>query len=140
MENVKENVNPFATDISKDFLFNISTGQAADENVAEFLLNAEKMGDEQRQQFIKECIEDSNRFERVIKQNKIINFASMQKKKKITLAGKVTEVHLQRDLFAQLLCISLEKELDVYKRQAPISSHTWQPNFKTPKQWVICIR
>lgn len=82
MENVKGNVNPFATDISKDFLFNISTGQAADENVAEFLLNAEKMGDEQRQQFIKECIEDSNRFERVIKQNKIINFASMQKKKK----------------------------------------------------------
>lgn len=39
----------------------------------------------------------------------------MQKKKNITLAGKVTEVRLQRDLFAQLLCISLEKELAIDK-------------------------
>lgn len=45
---LKSNINPFATDIHRDSLLNISTGKAVPEHIEIFLLNIEKIGNEQR--------------------------------------------------------------------------------------------
>lgn len=93
----------------------MSNGQAADEKVAEFLLNVEKKGEELRNRFIAECAADVNRFQKSLKQNVITNFSSMEKKKKVKVADKLVEVRLQRDLFGQLLVVALEKKIDIDK-------------------------
>ncbi|KAL7293068.1 hypothetical protein TKK_0013512 [Trichogramma kaykai] len=54
------------------------------------------------------CTEDKINFKQyVIKRNKILNFASIAKKTKINVGGKIEEVKLQRDLSGRLLGISL---------------------------------
>lgn len=114
-EIIKTNFNPFANDIDRHSLFNMSTGQAVPEEIENFLLNIEQNGNAQREQFIEECTQDKDRFERAIKKNKILNFTHALQKKKITVSGKVIEVRMQRDLFGQLLCISLNKTLNIEK-------------------------
>jgi hypothetical protein len=57
----------------------------------------EKLGNEQREQFINECSEDPERFERPIKRNKILNFATAVPKQKISVSGKLIVVQMQRD-------------------------------------------
>ena len=78
---INQYINPFATDLDKDLLYNISNGQAASGPITEFLINVEKMGNELRQTFISECAVDESRFEKIIKKNKILTFADMLKKK-----------------------------------------------------------
>ncbi|GFV11585.1 uncharacterized protein TNCV_975751 [Trichonephila clavipes] len=51
----------------KDSLYNIATAKPVPENVANFLLNIEKNGEDLRKQFITECAEDQNRFDKPIK-------------------------------------------------------------------------
>ena len=67
IENIRQKVNPFAADLDKQYLFNISTGQAAEEKVADFLLNIEENGGEKCKKFIDECSQDQNKFESSIK-------------------------------------------------------------------------
>jgi hypothetical protein len=112
---MKQNVNPFSKDNDKYNLYNISTGQAVSEDIGHFLLNVEKLGNEQREQFINERSEDAERFERPIKRNKILNFATAVPKQKISVSGKLIAVQMQRDLFGQLLSISLEQKLNIDK-------------------------
>lgn len=71
---IRTNMNPFTEDLDRNLLFNISTGQAATENITNFLLDVEKMGNKQREDFIKECVEDHSRFEKPIKRNKVHTF------------------------------------------------------------------
>ncbi|GFT96991.1 uncharacterized protein TNCV_5107771 [Trichonephila clavipes] len=56
------NINPF-----DESLYNIATAKPVSENVANFLLNIEKNGEDLRKQFITECAEDQNRFDKPIK-------------------------------------------------------------------------
>lgn len=105
--NIRENMDPFSSTLDRNYLFNISSGKAAKEDVAEFLLNVEKIGSEQREKFITECAEDGKRFESAIKRNKVYSFTE-SKKTKINISGKVVEVRMQRDLFGKLLAISLQ--------------------------------
>lgn len=113
---LKNNVNPFdCVEINQDFLYNIKTGCCAPEAVAEFLLNAEKKGQQLRDTFISECSEDDRRFELVIKRNKIINFSTCNKRQKIIINHKVQEVRMQRDLFGRMLGISMEEATDIEK-------------------------
>ncbi|CAG9771355.1 unnamed protein product [Ceutorhynchus assimilis] len=95
--NIRQNMNPFSSTLDGNYLYNISSGKAAKADVAEFLLNVEKIGNEQREKFITECAEDGKRFESVIKRNKVYSFTKSQKKK-INVSGKVVEVHLSRAL------------------------------------------
>lgn len=69
-------MNPFDDTIDKDILFDISTGKAAPENVVDFLLNVKAVGNQQKLNFISECSLDSERFDKPIRRNKILNFAS----------------------------------------------------------------
>ncbi|CAG9760201.1 unnamed protein product [Ceutorhynchus assimilis] len=89
--NIRQNMNPFSSTLDGNYLYNISSGKAAKADAAEFLLNVEKIGNEQREKFINECAEDGKRFESVIKRNKVYSFTESQKKK-INVSGKVVEV------------------------------------------------
>ncbi|GFW82708.1 uncharacterized protein TNCV_3492801 [Trichonephila clavipes] len=100
-------------DVQKS-LYNIATAKPVPENVANFLLNIEKNGEDLLKQFITECAEDQNRFDKPIK-NQVLNFAGASKQKKITLGNKVIELRMQRDLFGRLLGISMTNKVDIEK-------------------------
>ncbi|GFT80917.1 uncharacterized protein TNCV_1935191 [Trichonephila clavipes] len=50
------NINPFDESLDKDSLYNIATAKPVPENVANFLLNIEKNGEDLRKQFITELL------------------------------------------------------------------------------------
>lgn len=113
---LNKNLNPFdSIEMSNDLLYNIKTGRCAPETVSDFLLNVEKKGQELRDKFLSECAQDDRRFESVIKQNKIINFTTCNKKQKVTINHKMQEVRMQRDLFGRMLGISMEGATDIEK-------------------------
>ncbi|GFU19317.1 uncharacterized protein TNCV_3032401 [Trichonephila clavipes] len=63
----ENNINPFDESLDKDSLYNIATAKPVPENVANILLNIEQNGEDLRKQFITECAEDQNRFDKPIK-------------------------------------------------------------------------
>ncbi|GFX34567.1 uncharacterized protein TNCV_3658051 [Trichonephila clavipes] len=65
----------------KDSLYNIATAKPVPENVANFLLNIEKNGEDLRKQFITECAEDQNRFDKPIKKTKCLILLVLQRRK-----------------------------------------------------------
>lgn len=109
-------INPFSPELSHDKLFNISTGKAASPLVEQLMLNVENIGNEQREQFISECIIDIGRFEKSIEKTPLHNFSvEIEKKKSVKIGGKVQEIRLQRDLFGRMLGISMDHNVDVIK-------------------------
>ena len=82
---VRKNINPFNVD-ENDFktLFNINTEKAATEEAVDFLLNADEIGRKKKEEFINECAESEDRFEKTIKKTKVQNFAKNNLKKKVT--------------------------------------------------------
>lgn len=113
MAAVENNAMPFAPEMWNDKLFNICTGQAAPDEVADYLLGIRAKGRELRHYFIRECSEDDARLESTIARVKVANFASVTKKKKVKIAGKLQEVTLQKDLFGRLMALSLEHTVDL---------------------------
>lgn len=112
---IKDTMNPFDDTIDKNNLFNISTGKAASAEVGEFLLTVKAIGNDQKLNFITECSTAPGRFEKAIKRNKILNFASectskvvMSKDKKKTVLLK-----MERDIFGRLLAISINKKINL---------------------------
>lgn len=113
---LKQNINPFnSVDSDSNQLYNIATGQAASQEVRDFLLNVEGDGHRLRETFISECAESESRFELTIKQNKILNFAASNEKRKVCINNKIQEVRLQRDLFGRMLAISMNENTNIEK-------------------------
>lgn len=108
---IKNTMNPFDDNVDKNILFNISTDKAASENVAKFLLNIKTEGHEQKLNFISECNSDSSSFEKPIKRNNILNFASEFATKVLMNKNKTKTVILkmERDIFGRLLAVSIKK-------------------------------
>ncbi|GFV57773.1 uncharacterized protein TNCV_1565811 [Trichonephila clavipes] len=82
IEIFEKNINPFDESLDEDSLNNIATAKPVPENVANFLLNIEKNGEDLRKQFITKCAENQDRFDKPIKKNQVLNFAGAPKKKK----------------------------------------------------------
>lgn len=114
LEMMAHYTNPFSRELSKDHLYNIATGQSVTNEIYEFLSTVETSGKKQREQFIAECKEDPERFDKVLSKNKILNFAS-KNRRKIKVNGKIQEVRLQRDIFGRLLHASISNNIDVEK-------------------------
>lgn len=112
---IKRNMNPLDEKLGKKCLYNISTGEANPEHIEHFLLNAEEEGNRKREDFILSCINDPNKFKQAISRLKCQTFADMTNRKKVIVGRAAMEVRMQRDLFGQLLQISLKKEIDVGK-------------------------
>ena len=91
--------------------------------------------------FVTECIEKPERFEGRIERQKPYIFATELVKKKVEISnGKVSVVCFVRDLFDSLLCLSLERQIDMNEvlsyplTPAPLSlSHVHGSMQNTPK-------
>lgn len=70
------------------------------------MLTADEVENQERERFIVECVANKDRFVKTVKKNP--NFgASSVKKKSITVANKVQQVWMQRDLVRIILILSL---------------------------------
>ena len=79
-----------------------------------FLLNVFKNGENEPKKFTEECSQDSRRFDKPIKRQKIISFATETGKQKITASNlKVLSAFLMRDFFVSILYISLQRKVDM---------------------------
>ena len=85
---IQETINPFDVNLDPEKLYNISTGLAAMDSTQLFLLNVFKNGKNERKKFIEECSQNSLRFEKPIKRQKIISFATQTGTQKITVSRK----------------------------------------------------
>ena len=106
---ITNNKNPF-TECEKE-LFNISTGKAAPQEVCDFLLHVYETGEKSYNAFVQSVIDDPAAFEKPIKKQRLLNFASMAVKVKKIVNGKATVLQMERNLFSRLLTISLEKKI-----------------------------
>ena len=113
-EMIKLTMNPLSPDIEKSCLFNITSGKSTNNEVASFSANVEFIGRKAREKFIEECIEDTTRFEKPMKRNKVHTFASGNTTLKLQGKDKViTAISLMRNLFGSTLFLSLKQRIDV---------------------------
>ncbi|KAK4873797.1 hypothetical protein RN001_013157 [Aquatica leii] len=131
IDGIKRNINPFDDNLDKEYLYNISTGEAVTEHIENFLFNVEEEGNKKREKFILNCITDPNKFEQAIPILKGHTFADMTNKKKITVARGEMELRVQRDLFEQLSYLLTPVPLSMCHLDGTIC--------KTPKSALITL-
>lgn len=102
---IEEMNNPFAVQVDKDFLFNITTGKAASESAKSFLLNFLEIGQKKREEFISECVTDPTRFNRSITRTKIATFATDLGAKKLVVHQENIKRHAWPGMFLVAYCI-----------------------------------
>lgn len=88
-------------------------GKAASTETTEFLLNVPSNGMKQMKTFIKECVDDNARFDRAIKRNTIKNFSHEISKSKTKSTKQIDDIRTERNILAQVLCLSLENKIDL---------------------------
>ena len=111
---LKDTMNPFNPDLDKECLFNIGSGKAATDATKKFLLSVSETGSEAQENFISECTANPKRFEdQSISRTEMHTFANEGAKRKVKLNGKVKEMKMERDLFAKILCLALDQEIDM---------------------------
>lgn len=106
--------NPFKT-LETPKLFNISSGKSTSAVTSKFLLNIFDFGDNQKNCFITECLEEPQRFLKPIKKNIISNFSkeSISTKRETGSSDKLRSVKLERNLFARIIFIAIEKQINM---------------------------
>ena len=78
------------------------------------MLNFQQYGAQKRLKFVAECIKRQERFEGRIERQKLYTFSTELGKKKFqTSNGKILAACFVRDLFDSLLCLSLERQIDM---------------------------
>ena len=87
MEAIESTMNPFSINITKERLFNISTGKAARPETENFLLNIAEIGTIARDDFIDECCNDPSRFVERIKRTKVQTFSTESGKYRVKTAA-----------------------------------------------------
>ena len=113
LDMIKTNMNPFGI-IDALYLFNIATGKSVSQKTEEFLSNISKIGEEERNKFILECIKDPTRSNKSMKRQTIHSFATNGGTKNIKVGdGKIISACLIRDLFGSILFLSLERKVDM---------------------------
>lgn len=113
MKQVCDNINPFSDDINPRELFNLSTGKAASSETSAFLLNVTSIGAKQRDNFIQECVNDSNRFNRPIKRNSVKTFAVENVKHKTSSLKKIDDAGVERNVLGHVLCYVMQNRIDL---------------------------
>ena len=145
IEMIKLTMNPFSPNIEKSCLFNITSSKSTNDEVASFLLNVEIIGREAREKFIEECIEDTTRFEKPIKRNKVHTFATGNTTFKLQGKDKkIIAISLMRDLSGSVLFLSLKQKIDMGEvlkyplTQVPLSLANVDGSMKkTPKAKLL---
>ena len=146
LDMIKANMNPFGT-INPLYLFNIATGKSVSQLTGEFLLNISKIGEEETNKFILECIEDPTRFNKSIKRQTIHLFATEGGTKNIKVSdANIISACLIRGLFGSILFLSLERKVDMAEvlsyplTPVPLSlSHVDGTMLKTKKSTLTSV-
>ena len=116
IEMVKLTMNPLSSDIEKSCLFNITSGKSTEDEVVSFLLNVKIAGREAHEKFIEKCNEDTTRFEKPIKRNKVYTFATGNVTFKLQEKDKeIIAISLMRTLFGSILFLCLKQRIDMEK-------------------------
>ena len=91
---IREMINPFDASINKEVLFNIKTRRNASPAAEHYLLSMISEGECKQDSFINERSDDHNRFEKSIRNSKIVNFAteSFVKKKKSKMVNEIVQL------------------------------------------------
>lgn len=115
IKTVEDTFNPFDKEITQSHLFNVTTGKAASNKTAEFLLNLEANGIKKMEKFASECKENVQRFEKPITRAKILNFATeMSKPKQVThLSNKINAVETEKFIIGRLLVMAIENKINL---------------------------
>ena len=109
---LSDTMNPFSV-TDKDILYNISSGKAASETTAAFLTSVDAIGERRQNEFIDDCCTQPNRFEERIPREKLSTFASEGTARKTTKDNKELHVKMERNIFARLLHMALERKVDM---------------------------
>ena len=107
--------NPFSSDVNPDELYCLSSGVPAKSEVANDLLQAPVIGQKSMEDFIKlRLVERSVGFHEPIKRNKLKTFAASEVTKKLTSSqNKISQIRAERNVFGQLVLLSLEHDVDL---------------------------
>ena len=111
VQHIEERINPFSSDLDKEYLVNIETGKVANTDTTTFLLSVASAGNDVRLKFIDEVNERLARFEEPIKRNKLLTFAN--EGKKVDVKTKVTQLKMERNLYGRLLCVAIKRSIDL---------------------------
>lgn len=111
-EEIIKNINPFNECIDPSKLFNITSGKSASIETTEFLVNVEKNGMQQMQNFITES-KISERFSKPLKRNIIQNFAAETSKSKKSQKKQIDSMRIERNVLARSLCIAMKNKVDL---------------------------
>ena len=109
---LNDTMNPF-TVTEKNALYSLSSGKAVSENTEVFLTSVEAIGERKRNQFVDECCADPNRFEARIEREKLSTFANEGATKKTKNGSKEVHMKMERNIFARLLHMALERKVDM---------------------------
>ena len=113
--------NPFT--VKSEFLANIQTGKAATAEISESLLNIESKGREKHNNFVSECMENSERFEKSISKITLRTFADQGARNKRASNTVVKELRCTRDLFGWIVVITAKRKVDLeYLLQYPLTT------------------
>ena len=106
--------NPFQVE-NKEELYCLSSGIPATQEVSNNLLQALELGKDAMVTFFeKRFVDKSGKFHEPIQRMKIKTFASMQTSQKIkSTQSKLIEVRAERNVFAQLVLLSLKNNIDL---------------------------
>ena len=88
-------------------MYNIATWAGANREAALFLLSFQEIGASAKEKFVSHCIKDPANFEKPIKKQKVITFATQLKKYKIKGDEKGEITTMMHDLFGSILVLSL---------------------------------
>ena len=113
LEEVEQVITPFSSEIDEEHLYDV--GRAASKETSTFLLKVNDTGNDAREKLIMEVNENPSRFEESITRCKVSTFANegVNFKKHKKSADKVVELKMERNLFGRLLCLALERKIDI---------------------------
>ena len=112
MSTISSMTNPFETE--QEELLSLATGVVVENDVADTLLNAENIGEQQFLDFSKTNLfsENPDIFTK-LKRNKLQTFSSTKSVSMNTKDGKKVNIMLNRNLFARLLVIAKSRQVDL---------------------------
>lgn len=131
---IRETMNLFDQNLEHDGLYSLSTGKAVTKESEHFLPQFLCIGQKKWQEFIDECNDTADQFEKRTIISKLKTFATENTTKKLKgRDGKVIETSFIRDLFGTLLCTSMGKKVDLCE----VLKYPLTPYDIMPSRWLI---
>ena len=112
MATVAQMINPFEAD--QEELVSLATGAVLENDVADSLLRAEEIGEEQFKTFVqKNLLSEEPDIFTTLKKNKLPTFSSAKKTNVKDSKGKEITVKMNRNFFARLLILAKSRQIDL---------------------------